>query len=128
MATNLSADEQSRFESRLISLRDELREQIAAEEDEVGQFSQSQADEFSSQHNADLATDVFLEEMAVSTKMTLESELEAVEQALERISEGSYGVCVQCGQPIPKDRLDARPQAIRCVADERLRETSGRQA
>jgi DnaK suppressor protein len=128
MASDLSAEEQSRFESRLISLRDELRQQIAAEEAEVEQFSQSQAEEFSSQHNADLATDVFFEERAVSTKMTLESELEAVEHALERMSENSYGVCVDCRQPIARERLEARPQAVRCLADERLWEASGRQA
>jgi DnaK suppressor protein len=128
MDTHLTAEELSTFGSRLNNMRDQLQEQIAAEEEEVDQFSQSQADEFKSQHNADTATDVFLEERAVSTKMTLKSELEAVEQALERINEGSYGVCMQCGQPILKERLEARPQALRCLTDERLWEASGRTA
>lgn len=38
-----------------------------------------------------------------------------VEQALQRLDEGSYGVCVDCGQPIPVERLEVRPFADRCV-------------
>ena len=36
--------------------------------------------------------------------------------ALSRISEGSYGRCVDCGKPVPPGRLEARPDASRCVA------------
>jgi RNA polymerase-binding protein DksA len=128
MATNLSAEELSGFESRLMAMRDELQARIAAEQKEIEQFTQDQADEFISQHNADLATDVFETERAIGTKIAAESELEAVEQALERLKAGSYGICVQCGQPIPKERLEARPQAIRCLKDEQLWEASGRRA
>ena len=35
--------------------------------------------------------------------------------ALARIEENSYGRCVDCGQQIPEGRLDARPDAARCV-------------
>ena len=122
MSINVSQDELSRIEAKLIAMRNELRGQIATEEDEVGQFSQSQADEFTSQHHGDLGTDMFLEERAVATKKTLESELDAVERALTHISEGSYGVCEQCGKPIPSERLQARPQAIRCIDCERQME------
>ena len=128
MATNLSAEELSGFESRLMAMRDELQARIAAEQKEIEQFTQDQADEFASQHNADLATDVYETERAIGTKIASESELEAVEQALERLKAGSYGICVQCGQPIPKERLEARPQAIRCLKDEQLWEASGRRA
>jgi len=38
-----------------------------------------------------------------------------VEAALGRIEENSYGRCVDCGQEIPEGRLDARPDAARCV-------------
>jgi DnaK suppressor protein len=38
-----------------------------------------------------------------------------VEAALTRIQESSYGKCVDCGQEIPEGRLDARPDAARCV-------------
>ena len=38
-----------------------------------------------------------------------------VEAALARIEENSYGKCVDCGQEIPEGRLEARPDAARCV-------------
>ena len=47
--------------------------------------------------------------------------LTEVERALQRIEEGTYGRCVDCGQPIPEKRLQAIPWAARCVKDaERL--------
>jgi DnaK suppressor protein len=36
--------------------------------------------------------------------------------ALERLEHGSYGVCVDCGRPVPEGRLEARPEAARCVS------------
>ncbi|MQA04727.1 MAG: conjugal transfer protein TraR [Streptosporangiales bacterium] len=48
--------------------------------------------------------------------------VEAVEQqrtqtmeALGRLDEGTYGQCVDCGKPVPEGRLEARPEAARCV-------------
>jgi DnaK suppressor protein len=39
-----------------------------------------------------------------------------VETALRRVDEGTYGLCVDCGKPVPEGRLEARPDAARCVA------------
>lgn len=41
-----------------------------------------------------------------------------VEAALVRLDAGTYGVCVDCGQPIPDARLEVRPEAARCVVDQ----------
>jgi DnaK suppressor protein len=35
--------------------------------------------------------------------------------ALTRMSDGSYGLCLDCGKPVPEGRLEARPDASRCV-------------
>lgn len=43
------------------------------------------------------------------------AELVAIDAALSRIADGSYGLCVQCGAPIPTARLHANPTASRCV-------------
>ena len=42
-------------------------------------------------------------------------ELQALDTALARMAEGSYGVCDDCGDEIPIERLRAYPGAIRCV-------------
>jgi RNA polymerase-binding transcription factor DksA len=36
--------------------------------------------------------------------------------ALQRIELGSYGTCVDCGSAVPEGRLEARPEAARCVS------------
>lgn len=38
-----------------------------------------------------------------------------VDEALERMEEGTYGICVDCGEEINPARLEARPLSIRCV-------------
>lgn len=38
-----------------------------------------------------------------------------VDDALRRLDEGGYGICAGCGEPIPVERLEARPFAERCV-------------
>lgn len=43
------------------------------------------------------------------------SQLKLIDQALERIRTEEYGICHECGEPIPTRRLDAIPWAIRCV-------------
>ncbi len=42
--------------------------------------------------------------------------LAEVDQALQRMDAGSYGVCAICGKEIPEARLEARPLSVTCVA------------
>ena len=46
----------------------------------------------------------------------VQSQRRLVLAALVRIDHGDYGTCADCGKPIPEGRLDARPEAARCVA------------
>lgn len=46
----------------------------------------------------------------------LKGQLDEVDRALERIAEGTYGVCAVCGSEIPAARLEARPESTLCVA------------
>ena len=48
----------------------------------------------------------------LASAMSQRSEIVA---ALGRIQDGSYGTCADCGRPIPEGRLEARPEAARCV-------------
>lgn len=41
--------------------------------------------------------------------------LTAVENALKRISENRYGICLKCGRKIPEERLRAMPSAVLCI-------------
>ncbi len=42
-------------------------------------------------------------------------ELKHVRHALERLDDGSYGVCEQCGKPISDERLEFRPISAWCI-------------
>jgi DnaK suppressor protein len=42
-------------------------------------------------------------------------QLKHVQEALRRLDEGKYGRCVDCGSDLPEARLDARPEAARCM-------------
>jgi DnaK suppressor protein len=53
---------------------------------------------------------------AVSAQEHLLAMLDEVRRAQHRIVEGTYGTCEVCGEPIPEERLEARPWATRCVA------------
>lgn len=50
------------------------------------------------------------------------AELNAIEAALERLAQGLYGRCQDCGVEIPEARLQAYPTALRCVACQTLAE------
>ena len=47
---------------------------------------------------------------------SLRAELALIEAAISRIERGEYGICERCGQSIPVARLEALPNASRCVA------------
>jgi DnaK suppressor protein len=47
-----------------------------------------------------------------------QAQRDRVDAALGRIADGRYGRCVDCGAPLPDERLEARPEAERCVADQ----------
>jgi DnaK suppressor protein len=54
-----------------------------------------------------------LSQVAASDR--LQALLADVMRAQEKLTEGSYGVCDTCGEPIPADRLEALPWAVLCV-------------
>jgi len=53
------------------------------------------------------------------------AELREVEEALQRMALGSFGVCASCGEPIAAARLRAHPSALRCTHCQAARERDG---
>lgn len=52
---------------------------------------------------------------AVVLRQHVENRIEEIEAALERAEKGLYGVCQECGDPIPVERLEAMPYTTHCV-------------
>jgi DnaK suppressor protein len=66
-------------------------------------------------HPAEAATDSAYREAVLRDRLRLQQQLERLRRARDKIAAGTYGVCVDCGQPIPEGRLRAIPDAERCV-------------
>jgi DnaK suppressor protein len=66
--------------------------------------------------NADEAETMRLDDVRLAEAEVDRVRLREIEQALQRMAEGSYGVCADCGVHIPRERLLAQPMAIRCAS------------
>lgn len=66
-------------------------------------------------HPADIATETFEREKDRALRENARETIERVEAALQKMENGTYGLCDICGQPIPAGRLDAVPYATLCV-------------
>ena len=73
-------------------------------------------------HLADTATETYDRELDYTLEENSEHVLAEIDGALKRIEEGTYGVCSNCGKPIPEARLEALPWATLCIDCQRERE------
>ena len=106
------------YKDRLTALRARLRGDVSQMADATLKKSRTEGNgDLSSMpiHMADIGTDNFEQEFTLSLMESEEGTLESIEAALERIEEGTYGLCEECGVKIPRKRLDAIPYASMCV-------------
>lgn len=67
------------------------------------------------QHPADSGTNLADADREEASLEVLLGQQERVREALARLDAGTYGQCVDCGRELPDERLEARPEAERCV-------------
>ncbi len=107
------------FKQRLVALRARLRgeyNQLADSALSNSGNGSGVGDRSSSPiHMADLGSDAFEQEFTLSLMEREEDTLEAIESALKKIAEGTFGLCEECAGPIRKDRLLALPFTPVCV-------------
>ena len=92
-----------------------LREQAAGDAGELAKESGETATPFN-MHPADAASDSFDRDLAQSLLSLEQNALAEIDAALQRIRDGTYGVCEITGKPIPRQRLEAIPWA-RCTVE-----------
>ncbi len=73
---------------------------------------------------ADLASDLSGQDVAVSLLDNASGTINQIESALERMDNGSYGLCEDCGSAIPAERLEVLPYATHCVGCAARREAA----
>ncbi len=106
------------FKEQLLNLRARLRGDVNQMADAALKKSRSEANgDLSTMpiHMADMGSDNFEQEFTLSLMENDGVTLEQIESSLERIEEGTYGQCEECGVKIPKARLNAIPFATLCV-------------
>ncbi|MBN1665486.1 MAG: TraR/DksA C4-type zinc finger protein [Anaerolineales bacterium] len=75
----------------------------------------NQDNEAANPDRADLAWQYNQDQRGTMLLARAREQLDEVEQALERIKQGTYGQCTQCGQAIHPERLKAMPTAALCI-------------
>ena len=66
-------------------------------------------------HPGDEGSDVYEAERQQTVRGELAARVEQIDDALARMADGTYGVCMNCGKDIPRERLEALPFATLCV-------------
>jgi len=92
-------------ETRITTLEHELRALFEA-------TRSSNADD---EHDPEGATIAFERAQLIAVRDAARRQLADAQAALQRIDEGTYGLCERCSRPIPAQRLAARPTATTCV-------------
>ncbi|HEY7310119.1 MAG TPA: TraR/DksA C4-type zinc finger protein [Gemmataceae bacterium] len=111
--------ERETYRETLLALRSRLKGDVSHLADEALRARGGEASGSLSNaplHMADLGTDNFEQEFTLNLLQNQEQALTEIDEALERIKQGSFGLCEECQEPIPKARLQALPYARHCVA------------
>ena len=99
---------------RLLALRVRLRGDTTQMEDSALNKDHNKTTSMPN-HMAELGSGNFDQELTLSLLGSENDALDQIEAAIERIEDGSYGQCEECGGKIPKLRLEAIPYAALCV-------------
>ncbi|HCG54880.1 MULTISPECIES: TraR/DksA C4-type zinc finger protein [Brevibacterium] len=95
----------------------ETRRLIAALSSDIKDLSAArEGDNSDDEHDPEGATLAFERSQADTLLRQSEERLSAIAQALQRLDDGCFGICTNCGNPIPEVRLEVRPYAPTCVA------------
>ena len=114
----LSKSEVEKFRKRLEDMKKQLTQTLQVSTAEVKKPDEATG---YSQHQADQGTDDFDCHISLEVTTNEFQVLRQIERALEKINDGTYGICDISGEEIPRKRLEAMPYANTTVkAQEKL--------
>lgn len=111
---SLSADDIKLLAEQLELIKRQARQEIDMARDDIRATHTTDGQEsvsFSDQIETGRFEHVRLGEIQIDRNT-----LNLIQQAEQRMSEGVYGVCLDCDEPIPRERMFALPMAIRCAS------------
>jgi RNA polymerase-binding transcription factor DksA len=95
---------------------EERRKNVAADDNEQRDAELADYD----QHPADQGSETYEQELDQTTLAILDADAKDVAEAQKRLEEGTYGICIDGGEEIPAERLEAIPEALRCIDHQRI--------
>lgn len=125
----LKSEDLAHFKKKLLLKRREIVGNMTTMEDEALRKSRTEASGDLSQmpiHMADIGTDNYEQEFSISLIQNERQLLKEIDEALHRIQDGTYGVCLATHEPISKPRLRAKPWARYCIEYKRAQEAGVR--
>lgn len=108
----------------MTSSRQRLLDGVAANADHVaglegehgGIVAASQSSNADDEHDPEGATVAYERQQLLAMLQQARRTRDDLQRALQRLDDGTYGVCVRCGGAIGPERLEARPSAATCIA------------
>lgn len=111
------------FRDRLLEERQRAQEALDyIHEESRGQLEDEREEIQSDNHPGDMATSTFDRELDYTLEENVERALAAIDAALQRIEDGTYGTCETRGEPIGAERLEALPWTTQCIDCKRREE------
>lgn len=113
------------YRKRLLDERERVKGAIDyLHEENSGSLEDETQEIQSDNHPGDVATITHDREVDYTLEENAERVLGAIDGALQRIEDGTYGTCQSCGNPIGAERLDAVPYTTQCIDCKRKEERS----
>lgn len=123
--TKLKPNELEEFRRLLLTKRAELMGDMGHLQNEAlrqGSSGESANGSFMPIHMADIGSDTWEQELTLGLIENERELLREIDEALDRINNETYGICLATGKPITKSRLRAKPWAKYCIEYARKRE------
>ena len=112
-----------RFRKLLVDERQRVSSTVESlHESNSRSFEDETEEETYDNHLADSATATLNREIDSTLEENSGHVLVGIDEALDRIENGTFGTCARCGKQIAEDRLEALPYATRCIDCQRLAE------
>src|SRR3989339_660026 len=121
----MKAEEVTQFKKLLLMLREKLVGKVDSMQGEALKRSRQDASGDLSNvpiHMADVGTDNYERELMIELIENGEESVRSIDTALEKIEDGTFGVCELCAKKITKERLKAVPYAKLCIDCQREEE------
>ncbi|HHW98380.1 MAG TPA: hypothetical protein GX738_01965 [Firmicutes bacterium] len=105
------------FKHRLQELRNVTETTLSDLRADLSQSRSASISEFATydNHPADVASETYERSKDLGLQKDQEHLLDQIDSALQRIEQGTYGWCVNCGRPIPEERLLTLPYVANCL-------------